>query len=157
MDDWGATYQLVPPNAHERNIAERSICTFKEHFYSVLAGVDPAFPNFMWDNLLDQTELTLSLLRQATLNPRISAWGYFNGAFVYAATPLVTIGCKMVIHTTSNNRKSWYQRGRKVFSVGPTLHHYCYIQAIDRKTKTLLITDTSEYLHEYLTQPSVTS
>ena len=110
----------------------------------------------MCDNLLGQTELTLNLLRQATLNPRISAWGYFNGEFYYAATPLGTIGCKIIIHTKSNIRKSWDQRGREGFSIGPALHHYRFIQSIDSKTKSLLITDTSEYLHEYQTQPTVT-
>ena len=40
MKDWGATYQLVPPNLHRRNIAERAIRTFKAHFLEILAGVD---------------------------------------------------------------------------------------------------------------------
>ena len=31
----GATYQLVSPNVHQRNISERAICTFKAHFLSV--------------------------------------------------------------------------------------------------------------------------
>ena len=157
MDNWGATYQLVPPNIHQKNISERAICTFNAHFLSVLAGVYPAFPKFMWDDLLAQTELNLDLLRQATLNPRMSAWEYFNGAFDYAATPLGPIGCKIIIHNTSYNRKSWDQRGLKVFSVGPALHHYLCIQSIDSKTKALLITDTAYYLHEYITQPSVTA
>ena len=55
VDKWGATYQLVPPNIHQRNIAERSIRTFREHFLSVLDVVDPYFPKFMWDNSLGQT------------------------------------------------------------------------------------------------------
>ena len=63
VKDWGATYQLVPPNVHGINISERDICTFKAHFLSVLAGLDPTFPTFMWDNLLVQTELTINLLR----------------------------------------------------------------------------------------------
>ena len=113
VDDWGDTYQLVPPNVYQRNIAERAIRTFKAHFLSVLAGVDPTFPKFMWDNLLAQTELTLNHRCQATLNPSMSEWEYFNGAFEYAATPLGPIGCKIIIHTTSNNRKSWDQRGRE--------------------------------------------
>ena len=28
-DDWGATYQLVPPNVHQINISERAIRTFR--------------------------------------------------------------------------------------------------------------------------------
>ena len=33
VKDWYATYQLVPPNLHRRNVAERAIRTFKAHFY----------------------------------------------------------------------------------------------------------------------------
>ena len=39
-NDWGATYQLVPPNVHRRNIAERAIRTFKAQFLAILSGVD---------------------------------------------------------------------------------------------------------------------
>jgi hypothetical protein len=74
---WNATFQLVPPDMHLRNWAERAICTFKGHFLAILAGVDEAFPPYLWDLLLLQAELTLNLLRQATLNPQISAWDFF--------------------------------------------------------------------------------
>ena len=68
---WNATFQLVPPDMHRRNRAERAIRTFKDHFLAILAGVDAAFPPYLWDLLLPQAELTLNLLRQSTLNPRI--------------------------------------------------------------------------------------
>ncbi len=35
--------QLVPPNVHHRNAAERAIRTFKDHFLSILAGTAPLF------------------------------------------------------------------------------------------------------------------
>ena len=107
MKYWGAKYQLVPPNVHRQNIAERAIRIFKAHFLEILAGVDPDFPKYMWDNLLVQTESTMKLLRQATLNPRMPAWEYYNGAFDYNATPLGPQSCKIMIHNTSNKRKSW--------------------------------------------------
>ena len=88
MEDWCATYQLVPPNIRRRNVAERAIRTFKEHFLAVLAGVDPIFPKFMWCNLFVQTDLTINLLRQTTLNPSMSSWEYFNVDFDYTATPV---------------------------------------------------------------------
>ena len=78
-------------------------------------------------------------------------------AFDYTLTSLGPTGCKISIHATSNKRKSWYQRVREGFSVGPALQNYRCIQAIDRKTKALIIIDTAEYLHEYLTQPHVTA
>jgi hypothetical protein len=77
---WNATFQLVPPDMHHCNWAERAICTFKDHFLAILAGVNVAFPPYLWDLLVPQAELTLNLLRQATLNPRISAWDFFSGA-----------------------------------------------------------------------------
>ncbi len=66
---WNATFQLVPPDMHHRNWAECAICTFKDHFLAILAGVDSAFPPYLWDLLLLQAKLTLNLLCQATLNP----------------------------------------------------------------------------------------
>ena len=47
VKDWGTTYQLVPHNVHQINIAERAICTFKAKILLVITGVDPAFLKFM--------------------------------------------------------------------------------------------------------------
>ena len=91
-EKWGAKIQLLPPDVHRRNIAERAIRTFKAHFISILAGVSDAFTNFLWDCLLPQTELTLNLLRQSNIAPSISAWEHYNGPFNFSATPHGTHG-----------------------------------------------------------------
>ncbi len=54
--------QLVPPDTHRQNLAERAIQTFKNHFIAILAGLDPSFPMTLWDRLLPITILTLTLL-----------------------------------------------------------------------------------------------
>jgi hypothetical protein len=59
---WQAKFQLVPLDMHHRNHAERAIRMFNAHFLSILAGVDPTFPPYLWDLLLPQAELTLNLL-----------------------------------------------------------------------------------------------
>ncbi len=61
--------QLVPPDTHRRNLAERAIQTFKSHFIAILAGLDQSFPITLWDRLLPQAILTLNLLRQAKVDP----------------------------------------------------------------------------------------
>ena len=104
MEDWGASYQLIPPNVRIRNVAERAIRTFKAHFLVILSGVDPDFPKYMWDNLLVQKDLKINFLIQTTLNRRMSAWEYYNVAFDYTATPLGPIVCKIMINTTSNKK-----------------------------------------------------
>jgi hypothetical protein len=55
-------YQLVPPNDHRRNIAEKAIQVFKAHFISILCSVDKAFPLHLWDRLLRQAEHTFNML-----------------------------------------------------------------------------------------------
>ena len=71
---WNCTYQLVPPDMHQRKTAERAIRTFKAHFLSIRAGVDPNLPKNRWDLLLLQSELTLNILRQSHANPSVSTW-----------------------------------------------------------------------------------
>jgi hypothetical protein len=43
---------LVPTDNHRRNLAERTIQTFKNHFKAILVGVDDTFPMRLWDRLL---------------------------------------------------------------------------------------------------------
>jgi hypothetical protein len=104
---WKANFQLVPPDMHCRTKAERMIRHFKDHFLSILAGVNEEFPLYLWDLLITQTEVTFILLRQAALNPHISAWEYFNGPFDFNKTPLTPVRCKVLIHAKATTRRSW--------------------------------------------------
>ena len=107
-DKCNIKYQLVPSHIHRQNAAEREILTFKAHFLSILAGVkDDSPPRRHWDQLLPQAELTLNLLRQARIKPNLSAWTYMMGTFNYDATPLGPLGCPLMIHKKTSNRKSW--------------------------------------------------
>ena len=95
---WGAKFQLVPPDMHRRNAAERAIRTFKAHFLSILAGVAEDFPKHCWDLLLPQAKLILNLLRQSQVQPMILAYKFMQGPFDYNATPLGPLGCAVIIH-----------------------------------------------------------
>ena len=155
-DKWKAKYQLVPPDVHRRNAAERAIQTFKSHFLAIIADLPPAFPRYLWDLLLPQTELTLNLLRQSSVTPSMSAWEHFNGPFDYNATPLLPLGCPVIIHNKPSTRRSWDFRGSDGFYVGVSLEHYRCHRVIDAKTKALRISDTVDFRHHHLTIPTVT-
>jgi hypothetical protein len=73
------TYQLVPPNNHQQNMAEKAIQTFKNHFVSVLSGCAPTMPMHLWCQLLPQVELQLLLLQQSRVNPNMSAYAHLYG------------------------------------------------------------------------------
>jgi hypothetical protein len=62
MEEESIDYQIVAQSAHYRNIAERCMRTWKNHFIAGLCSLDPAFPLHLWDKLLPQAELTLNLL-----------------------------------------------------------------------------------------------
>ena len=110
---------------HRCNAAEQAIQDFKANFLSIIVGVAPDFPRHLWDLLLPQTEMTLNLMRQATANPAISAWEYFNGKFNYNATPLGPLGISVIVHTKTGLRRSWDFRGKDVWSVEASMTYYC--------------------------------
>lgn len=70
------TYQFVRLDIHQRKIAEKLIQTFKDHFVALFSEIDESFPMDMWDRLLPQAEMALSLLRQSKVASKVSAWAY---------------------------------------------------------------------------------
>ena len=66
-----------------------------------------------WDRLLSQTDITLSLLRSARVNPKLSAYAYLFGQFDYNKTPLVLPGTEVVAHTKVSKRASWQLNGEQ--------------------------------------------
>ena len=155
-ETWGANFQLASPNMHRRNAAERAICTFKAHFLAVLAGVAPDFPRFLWNLLVPQAVIQLNFLHQATLNPRISAWEYFNGPFDYNSTPFGPIGQKFIAHNKPGTRNSWDFRGEDRWSIGAAVDGYRSQRYVAADTKCERITDTISFRHQHLTVPDVT-
>ena len=153
---WGVGYQLVPPHIHRIITAELAIRTLKAHVLSTVAGIAPTSPKNLWDLIPPQTELTLNLVRQSTLNPKILAWEYFQGPFDYKATPLRTLGYPVMIHRKTSNRKSWDFRGEDGWSIGTALDHYRRQRFIPKDTKAEKISDTVEFRHQTINTPVVT-
>ena len=87
----------------------------------------------------------------------MSAWERYHGTFNFDATPMGPIGCPVIIHNKSGKRKSWDFRGRKGFRIFPSLNHYKYFHLVYEVTKEILFSDTVNFLHDYLTQPTVSA
>jgi len=154
---WNAKFLLVPPDMHRRNRAERAIRTFKDHFLAILAGVDAAFPPYLWDLLLPQAELTLNLLGQFTLNPWISTWEFFQGPFDFNKTPLGPVGCRVLIHAKPATQRSWDFCAKNGFYIDPTMDSYQCFKLVNADTKSQVISDTVEFRHSYLSGPAPTT
>ena len=109
--DW----QLATPYQHRANAAERAIRTFKNHFIAGLSSVHPDFPIKEWDRLIPQAVLTLNLLRNSRVNPKLSSCAYLHGPFNFNSTPLAPPGTLVAIHVKPSNRASWAPHSKRVF------------------------------------------
>ena len=140
-------FQLVPPHLHRANAAEGAIRTWKNHFITILCGLDPRSPLQLWDKLLEQTKLTLNLLRPSHLNPRMSAEAIMNGPFDFNRTPIAPLGTKVLVHEKPAVRGTWAPHAINGWYVGPARQHYrCYTVYIP-STKGTRQSETVKFSH----------
>ena len=78
------------------------------------------------------------------------------GAFNYDATPLGTLGCPVMIHKKTSNRKSWYFRSKEGWNVGVSFEHYRCQLVIPADTRKINVSDTVEFLHHFITTLTLT-
>ena len=84
------------------------------------------------------------------LNPIMSVWEHFNGAFDFAVTPMGLLGYRVTIHNKPSKQKSWDHRGRDRFYVGPALESYHCFKFVDSKTKATSISNAVEFMNSYI-------
>jgi len=121
----GCSLQIVEPNNHRINAAERAIQTFKNHFISGLCITDRDFPFQLWSHLTTQATITCNLLRRSRLNPNISAYHQLHGhPYDWNAHPLAPPGTRAIILDPPHQRTSWGPRGIDAWYCGPALQHY---------------------------------
>jgi hypothetical protein len=88
--------QLVPLHSQRYNTVKRAKRTFKEHVMYGRATIDPDFPMHLWDRLLHQAVLTLSVWCTSRLSHQMSAAELLCGPFDYTNTP-ISPPCNIII------------------------------------------------------------
>ena len=146
----------MPPGCHRRNAAEVAIRNFKAHFLSILAGTAEDFPLALWDRLLPQAEITLNLLRQSNANPKLSAYAYMCGPFDYNRMPLAPMGCKVQIHEKPSKRGTWDFHSVDGWYLFTSKEHYRTHNCHVKKTRCERLSDTVDFLHKSITNPTKT-
>jgi hypothetical protein len=150
-------YQLVPPHCHRRNVAERAIRTFKEHFVAGISSVDPSFPMHLWDILLPHAEITLNLPRTSRLHPQLSAAAHYHGLVDYNKTAFAPPGCKIIAQEKPGKRRTWASHGQHIYSLGPAMHHYRCQNVYISTTASDRIVDTLEFFPHNYQMPQLSS
>ena len=151
------TLELTPAHVHRRNAAERAIRTWKNHFLSGLASLNPRFPMRFWSYLLPQSEITLNLLRQSRINPRLSAYAQLHGNYNFNSSPMAPPGCEIIAFQPPSQRPSWGYHGVKAWYIQPAMNHYRCIKAIAGETGREMTVETVEYLPHNFRMPRLSS
>ncbi|KAL7502572.1 hypothetical protein ACHAXN_003578 [Cyclotella atomus] len=150
------TLEMVPPGCHRRNAAEVAIRNFKAHFLSVLAGTADNFPKNLWDRLLPQTEITLNLLRQSNATPTVSAYAHLCGPFDYNKMPLAPMGCEVQVHEKTDKRGTWAYHSVDGWYLYTSPEHYRVHNCQIKQTKKERLSDTVQFKHKHITNPTLT-
>jgi hypothetical protein len=120
----GMTFELVPPDDHRRNMAEKASQTSKNHFVGVLSGCAPTFPLDLWCQLLLQVERQLLLLHQSQLHPNLSAYAQVCGHYGYNRHPFIPISMEALVQDKPHKRRTYAKHYKKAFVLGISLDHY---------------------------------
>ncbi len=152
----GMTHELVPPDCHHCNIAEWAIQTFKNHCVSILSGVDNRFPPSLWCHLVQPAELTVNLLQQSNVAPKVSAYAHVHGQHDYMKCPFPPLGCTVIAHVKPKNRWSWDIHRDISFNIGTAMEHHQCFHIYIVKTRATRISGTVFFKHQYITNPQVT-
>ncbi len=151
------SHKLVPLDCHRCNITKWAIQTFKYHFVSILSGVDDRFPISLWSHLVWPAELTVNLLWQSNVAPKVSAYTHVHEQHNYMKHPFAPLGCTVMSQDKPKNRQSWDIHADTGFNIVTMMeHHQCFHIYIVKK-RTMRISDTVFFKHYYITNPQVTS
>lgn len=157
MDAENVEHQLVLPHVHQRNAAERAICTFKNHFIAGLCSVDKDFPIHLWDRLLPQALLMLNLLLGSHFNPKLSAWAQLNSPFDFNPTPIAPPGIHVLVHDKPSTHTSWSPHALDGWYLGPASESHQCCNVWIRATGTGRICNTVSWFPTEVTVPSAWS
>jgi hypothetical protein len=111
----------------------------------------------LWDRLIPHTVITLNLLRQSRIIPKLSAHAQLNGLLDYNATPLAPPGKRVIIHGKPDKRGSWAPHGQNGWYVGPAMEHYRAHRIYCSATRHERICDTVEFTPQHCKVPGMSS
>ncbi len=155
IGDSDMTCELIPPDSHRRNMAEKAIQTFKDHSVDVLSGCTPTFPLHLWCQLLPQVKRQLLLLQQSQLHPNLSAY-----VQVWASRLQQTSICSNqdggpCTQQTTQTSNLW-RTLQKAFVLGTSTKHFWCWEFRSTATQATWISGAMFFKHKYLTNTSVT-
>jgi hypothetical protein len=144
------THKLVPLGNHRCNLAERAMQTLKHHFIPILSRVDNKFPLSLWCHLLGPAELTVNLLNQSNIAPKILAYAHVHGRHDYIRKPFTPLRCAVQAHVKPDIFQMWDTHPKAGVNIGTSIEHHHYFKVYIIKTRATRISDTVFFKHQYM-------
>ena len=139
------------------NPTGRAVSTFKNHSIAILVGCDKRFPKYLWCQIILQVVITLNILQQSQINPKLSVHDQVFGMFNYQRTPLAPIGTKVSIHKRPDQRKTWDKNSLPGFMMNQTKDHFQSWEVSVEKTRATRMSDAIELLPTKYMMPKTSS
>eukprot|EP00804_Cyclotella_cryptica_P014198 CCRYP_005618-RA/>CCRYP_005618-RA protein AED:0.40 eAED:0.40 QI:0/0/0/0.5/1/1/4/0/613 len=150
-----AAIQLVNPDNHRVNAAERAIQTWKEHWLSSMGTLDPTCPIQLWCQFIEQGKGTLNLLRVSHVNPKLSAYAVLEGQFSFDKTPPAPVGTRALILLDPSARKTWQNHALDAWYVDPAKNHYRNYRFFIPSTKGYRISGSAKFFPKHTKMPAI--
>ena len=148
---------LLPPRDHRKNIAEKIIQTFKNHFVGVMCGTDPKFPMQLWWRILRQVEHQLNMIRKSRVAPNVSAFTHLYGQHNYDENFSTPLGTAVKMYVMPEKQRGFDSHTKSGFYLGTSWGYYCCHKVWIPQTKSVRISQAVFFKHKYLNQPSITN
>lgn len=140
------TIQLVPPDEHRANEAERAIQTWKSCKISMLAGIDPLCPERIFNKINKQCEMVVNLLRRSGVSEHMSAWQQLHGRWNYNQNPMAPVGMKVQIFRSRAHRETtWSTHSLAGWYVGPAMPYKACYEIYVSSTRKVRVSDTVNF------------
>eukprot|EP00804_Cyclotella_cryptica_P023160 CCRYP_000369-RA/>CCRYP_000369-RA protein AED:0.34 eAED:0.37 QI:0/0/0/1/0/0/3/0/451 len=155
IESGNAKIQLVNPDNHRVNVAERAIQPWKNHWIAGLGTLDPNCPIQLWCQFIEQGQDTLNMLRTSRVNPKLSAYAILDGQFEFNRAPIAPVGTKALVFLDPKKRTPWQSHAVDAWYVGPAKKHYrCYKFYIP-ETKGYRIANTAKFYPTHCNTPTI--
>jgi hypothetical protein len=107
----------------------------------------------LWDRLLPQAVMTLTMLKTLRINPKLSAATHIFGQYNFNRAPMAPPGTRIIAHETPSRKRTWSPHGKDGWYIGPALEHYrCYMVYIT-KARSNRIVETVDFFPKKITLP----
>ena len=148
-------YQLVLPNDHRHNVAEKARQTFKDHFVVVLRGTDDNFSLQLWCQIPRQVEHQLNMLHKSRTVPTMSAFEHMYGQRRYDAHPWAVLRYEVKMHVMSAQRQRWEAHTKTGYYLGTSWGYYRCHEVWIKDTHATRVGQTVFFKHKYFTHPGI--